>query len=209
MKNSPVTDDGAIAGNYYDKYGSKNPLVRWMMRGFLNSFEKFVDLSKAKTVHEIGCGEGRLSALMAQKGLSVRACDYSDEIVEKAKGFLKESGVKADVVKKSVYDLNKNDAADLMVCCEVLEHLEDPELAVQSILGTGAGHFIFSVPREPLWRFLNMIRGKYILSLGNTPGHIQHWSSGGFEAFLGRHFDIIQVTRPLPWTMIYCVKKKQ
>ena len=35
---------------------------------------------------------------------------------------------------------------------------------------------LVSVPREPLWRGLNMARGAYMRDLGNTPGHVNHWS---------------------------------
>ncbi len=51
------------------------------------------------------------------------------------------------------------------------------------------GHLLVSVPREPLWRGLNMARGAYIKDLGNTPGHLNHWSRKAFVELLGRHGD--------------------
>ena len=39
-------------------------------------------------------------------------------------------------------------------------------------------------PREPLWRGLNIARGAYLKDLGNTPGHLNHWSKRGFVALL-------------------------
>jgi hypothetical protein len=41
-------------------------------------------------------------------------------------------------------------------------------------------HLLVSVPREPLWRMLNMARGAYWPALGNTPGHLNHWSRRSF-----------------------------
>ena len=46
------------------------------------------------------------------------------------------------------------------------------------------GHLLVSVPREPLWRGLNMARGAYIKDLGNTPGHLNHWSRKAFVELL-------------------------
>jgi len=60
------------------------------------------------------------------------------------------------------------------------------------------------VPREPIWRILNMARGKYWRALGNTPGHLQHWSRSGILGLLAEHFEIVEVRTPLPWTMVLC-----
>ena len=67
---------------------------------------------------------------------------------------------------------------------------------------------IISVPREPIWRFLNLLRGKYIKDLGNTPGHLQHWSSDKFVDLVSNYFEIIEVKKPFPWTMLLCKAKK-
>ena len=59
-------------------------------------------------------------------------------------------------------------------------------------------------PREPLWRVLNLIRGRYPRDLGNTPGHLQHWSTPAFLALLQEHVEVIELCTPLPWTMALC-----
>ena len=59
---------------------------------------------------------------------------------------------------------------------EVLEHVPDPERTVSEMARVAKRWVLVSVPREPLWRGLNMARGAYIKDLGNTPGHINHWS---------------------------------
>ena len=107
-------------------------------------------------------------------------------------------------VTRSVYDLQPaEDRADLIVCCEVLEHVERPADALAALRGVGAKHYILSVPREPLWRVLNMARGKYLGALGNTPGHLNHWSRRGFVAFLERGgFRLERCVQPWPWTMV-------
>jgi hypothetical protein len=67
---------------------------------------------------------------------------------------------------------------------------------------------VVSVPREPIWCGLNMVRGKYFSKLGNTPGHIQHWSSSDFVNLVSKYFDVVEVKKPLPWTMLLCRVKE-
>jgi hypothetical protein len=63
-------------------------------------------------------------------------------------------------------------------------------------------HLLVSVPREPLWRLLNVCRGAYLRDLGNTPGHVNHWSRRRFVRLLQRHGEVIEVRSPFPWTML-------
>jgi hypothetical protein len=53
-----------------------------------------------------------------------------------------------------------------------------------------------------------LLRGKYIKDLGNTPGHLQHWSSDKFVDLVSNYFEIIEVKKPFPWTMLLCKAKK-
>ena len=76
----------------------------------------------------------------------------------------------------SIYEIPKEQKYDLVVTSEVLEHMEDPERALGQLLGVCGGYLLVTVPNEPLWRILNMARGKYWRRLGNTPGHVQHWN---------------------------------
>ena len=60
---------------------------------------------------------------------------------------------------------------------------------------------LVSVPREPLWRGLNMARGAYLRDLGNTPGHLNHWSKREFAGLLRRYGEVVELRSPFPWTM--------
>ena len=85
----------------------------------------------------------------------------------------------------------------------MLEHVPDPEhtLAEMARCARG-GHLLVSVPREPLWRALNMARGAYVRELGNTPGHINHWSRRGFVRAAVRYGEVVETRSPFPWTML-------
>ena len=109
---------------------------------------------------------------------------------------------------ESIYDLpQKNKSVDLIIALEILEHLDDPATALKELARVTKQYAIISVPREPLWRMLNMARGAYLGDLGNTPGHINHWSTRGFVRFVETEFVVQKVKTPFPWTVILATKK--
>ncbi|MEE9294787.1 MAG: methyltransferase domain-containing protein [Phycisphaerae bacterium] len=194
-----------IGGNLYPKYRTRNPIARWLVAGFLSAFRDLAGRTGAHEVLEIGCGEGYLSAMLAAEGRSVRGVDISSRVIETARRNpdAVTHNVRFDVA--SIFDMDPGkDAAELVVCCEVLEHLHEPQRALALLAKLASPHLLVSVPREPLWRGLNMLRGKYVLQLGNTPSHIQHWSPCGFLANLERYVEIVAVKKPLPWIMALC-----
>lgn len=194
-----------VPGNYYDKYNTKNPVARWLMDGFLQSFDALTVQSGVKNAYEVGCGEGHLSMRLADRGWRVRGSDLEPVSVDQANAQCSERGLSPLFEAKSLFDLTTDEAsADLVVCCEVLEHVPDTQKALAVLKSLASPYLLVSVPREPLWRVLNMARGKYWGALGNTPGHIQHWSSGDFIGMLENSFRIVEVRRPLPWTMVLC-----
>ena len=96
----------------------------------------------------------------------------------------------------------RRDEFDLAAAIEVLEHVPDPEATVAEMARVARGHLLVSVPHEPLWRALNLARGAYLRELGNTPGHLNHWTRRGFVSLLARHGEVIEVRSPFPWTML-------
>lgn len=200
------TEGGVVFGNAYDKYGSQNPIVKWMMNSFDSSLENFVSQANPGTIHEVGCGEGFWVNKWNGNGLKAVGSDFSFEVISLAQENASASNLPTEVfTAKSIYDLQSEmDHADLIVCCEVLEHLEDPDKAMQVLQTVVDKYLIVSVPREPLWCALNMARGRYISSYGNTPGHIQHWSKKTFIKFVRQYFKVKSVTSPFPWTMLLC-----
>lgn len=199
-------EDGIVVGNSYDKYGSNNPIVKSMMAGFESALSDLVAKSTPHSIHEIGCGEGYWVLQWQEKGLQARGCDFSKQVIEMARDNAAKRGISPHIfTARSIYDLDAaQDGADLVVCCEVMEHLDDPQAGLQALQRIVGRHLIISVPREPLWRALNLLRGKYIAQGGNTPGHIQHWSKAGIVALVSKYFDVVEVKSPLPWTMLLC-----
>jgi hypothetical protein len=47
-----------------------------------------------------------------------------------------------------------------------------------------------------------MARGAYWGALGNTPGHVNHWSKRSFTKLLERYGTVAEIRSPFPWTML-------
>ena len=192
-------------GNVYDKYGTSNPIARRLMAGFMGDLDELVERTGAREAHEVGCGEGELAIRLARNGIRVRGSDAFPAVLEEARGRAAAAGVEIDFEATPVEELvPERHAAELIVCCEVLEHLPDPDRALEVLGSLARPWLIASVPREPLWRALNLARLSYVGDLGNTPGHLGHWSRRGFVRFLTSRFEVTEVRTPMPWTMALC-----
>jgi 2-polyprenyl-3-methyl-5-hydroxy-6-metoxy-1,4-benzoquinol methylase len=201
-----LRENEVIIGNVFNKYDSRNPVVRWIMRGFEDCLSELVAKAAPNSIHEVGCGEGYWVLKWNRAGLSARGSDFSEKAIRLARTNALEHGLSQDLFAvRSMYDLDPEmDSADLVVCCEVLEHLERPEEALRRLRDVARQYVLLSVPREPLWRILNVARGKYLGSMGNTEGHLQHWSQNGFIRLVEQYLHILEVRAPVPWTMLLC-----
>lgn len=190
-------------GNYYNKYESKNIIERKLMQGFFHSIDQMLTKVKFNNVLEAGCGEGRVTHyIKSTYQCSIQGFDIGEEAVEKAKISYPD----IPFCIQSIYELPYEEEFDLVICCEVLEHLEEYEKALKELFRISKKYVLISVPSEPLWRVLNLCRFKYIKELGNTPGHINHWNHRAFNKLLSQYGKIIDVKTPIPWQMLLLEK---
>ena len=192
-------DDGPV-GNVYDKYTTRNPFARWLVNGFLRSVAELYGQVNARSVLEVGCGEGHLAQYLLSRGPRpdrFEACDLNlDHLATGLDPAL-------EFREASIYELPWPDRSfELVVCCEVLEHLRDPLRGLRELARVSSRAVLLSAPREPAWRLLNLARGRYWAALGNTPGHIQHFSRGALQRLVSSALDIRQVRTPTPWTVL-------
>ncbi len=191
---------GNVAGNNYDKYASTNPIEQRMMTGFFDAFDRMLAGLDPAVVVEVGAGEGRVTERLVERfpnatvvGLDLPSTDLADEWDSINVPMLFGDATRMPFTDQSV---------DLVVCLEVLEHIPDPSRALADIARVCRGTAVLSVPREPIWRAGNMARGRYLRQLGNTPGHLNHWSAHRFQQFVSARFQVQDSARPLPWTML-------
>jgi SAM-dependent methyltransferase len=198
-----LSRDGIVTGNIYDKYGSGNPLVRRMMAGFEGTLQELFRAADPRSLLDVGCGEGVLVQRFAQQmpRRRVVGIDLEEESIQA--GWARHEAPNLRYMTMRAEDLPFSDGEfDLASAIEVLEHVPDPEHTLSEMARCAERHLLVSVPREPLWRALNMARGAYWRELGNTPGHVNHWSRRAFVALLGRYGTVVEARSPFPWTML-------
>ncbi len=195
--------EGTVTGNTYDKYGSTNPVVRRLMAGFERTLGELFERAAPRTVLDVGCGEGVLTHKWAQavEGRVV-GLDLEDPAIQSEWEQRRSANLEYRVMKAENLPFADGEFT-LATAIEVLEHVPDPEHTVAEMARVArGGHLLVSVPREPLWRALNMARGAYLRDLGNTPGHVNHWSKRSFVELLSRHGEVVEARSPFPWTML-------
>ena len=190
-------------GNTFDKYGSTNPAVRRLMAGFRSTLDELFARAAPGSVLDVGCGEGVLTHDWAQLlgERPVVGIDLEDPKLRAE--WARRSRPNLEYLAADATALDFADGQfDLAAAIEVLEHVPEPEATVAEMARVARRHLLVSVPREPLWRALNVARGAYVRSRGNTPGHVNHWSKRGFVSLLSRHGTVEQARSPFPWTML-------
>ncbi|HEY4810543.1 MAG TPA: class I SAM-dependent methyltransferase [Solirubrobacteraceae bacterium] len=209
MSGVTVSDEGIVTGNTYDKYGSTNPVVRRLMAGFERDLDELFELAKPGSVLDVGCGEGvlvhqwaqRLAARNPADPARVVGIDLEEESIQAGWAERQAANLEYRVMEAANLPF-ADDEFDLASAIEVLEHVPDPEHTVSEMARCAERYLLVSVPREPLWRMLNMARGAYWPALGNTPGHLNHWSRRSFTQLLARYGRVMEVRSPFPWTML-------
>jgi SAM-dependent methyltransferase len=198
-----VSSDGIVTGNTFDKYGSTNPVVKRLMAGFEGALQELFGLADPESVLDVGCGEGVLVHRWATERPGARLVGIDLEEPSIQAGWAEREAPNLEYRVMGAENLPfANGEFELASAIEVLEHVPDPEHTVAEMARCANRHLLVSVPREPLWRMLNMARGSYWSELGNTPGHLNHWSRREFVRLLSRHGKVVEVRSPFPWTML-------
>ncbi len=200
---SPAAQEAVPTGNTFDKYGSENPVVQRLMRGFHGTLDELWDRAEPRSLLDVGCGEGVLTHEFAERlgdgrivGIDLDDPGLKSEWAGRPRANLEYRVEEAPRLSFS------DDEFDVATAIEVLEHVPEPEATVAEMARVAERWLLVSVPREPLWRGLNMVRGAYWGSLGNTPGHVNHFSKRSFTTMLARHGTVEEARSPFPWTML-------
>ena len=196
------TTEAVPTGNTYDKYGSQNPVVRRLMAGFERSLDELWQMASPESILDVGCGEGVLTSEWAERlegrivGIDLPDPKLEAEWQKRQRPNLEYKAEEATSLSFGA------DEFDMATAIEVLEHVPDPEATVAEMARVAKRWLLVSVPREPIWRMTNMARGAYWKSLGNTPGHVNHWSKRSFTQLLERYGTVEEARSPFPWTMV-------
>jgi SAM-dependent methyltransferase len=208
-----VTTTAVPTGNHYDKYASGNPIERRLVQRFMGQLDALLpdvlqpdgpgDRRSGGTVGrilEVGTGEGHVAARIAQRypDASVVGVDLPDDSL--AAGW-RTGGLAALFADGAALPFPDR-SFDLVLAVEVLEHVAVPGPALAEIARVARGPVVLTVPHEPWWRVANLARGKYVRALGNTPGHVNHWSRRGFARVVDGPLVVERVAGSFPWTLV-------
>lgn len=186
------------------KYNSQNPLQIFLIQKFLQKIQKLIYKIKGKTLLDVGSGEGYiLEAILSRRKFQTTALDANEKALKILRKKLPNITVKQGYAEELPFD---NNTFDVVVCCEVLEHLKNPEKTLQELKRVGRKYFVLSVPDEPWFSLANLLRGKNISRWGCDPEHIQKWSTKTFSKLVGKELKIIEIHCSFPWIIVLAKK---
>jgi ubiquinone/menaquinone biosynthesis C-methylase UbiE len=190
-------------GNASKKYSDSNPITRRLLQRFLLRLEGLLAELAPASIVDVGCGEGvvteRFASLLPRA--TVLGVDADDESLAAEWNHRRRDNLAFQV--GSGYSLPFTDGSyDVACAIEVLEHVERPDDVLAEMARVARRAVVVSVPREPVWRISHLLAGRNVRALGNTPGHINHWSAAAFCRLAAQHGSIEQMWKPFPWTAI-------
>jgi len=185
----------------HEKYtqGAQNPVVRRLMDRLFGRVRQVLEPLRPESYLDAGCGEGH--ALAELKDLlpdRVVGFDLNPDAV----AYCQEQHPGGDFSVQSIYELPySDDSFDVVLCMEVLEHLDTPAVALGELVRVCRGTLILTVPFEPWFQLGNLARGKYREHWGNHPEHVQHWGLRSFQRFVQQQDGVsdVVVREAWPW----------
>ena len=189
------------------KYRSGGRLQRALIRRFVARFhELFVAANPVSSVLEVGVGEGFLSGYLSERFPEKRFVGVDLDPAKLA--GLRRVFERIETHAMSAYALDfPVSTFDLVICAEVLEHLERPGDALAEIARLAPRRVLCTVPHEPWFCVSNLLRGKNLSHLGNDPEHLNLWGPRAFRALLAPRFEILEHGLSYPWQLALCAPR--
>lgn len=194
-------------GNY-DKYMTSNPLKKKMVNNLNSRIIGIMGklLSKPEKVYRIldaGCGEGFISNLIFNnfRNVEITGLEYTSEAVRIARSM----NNKINYLQGDIYKMPFEDSSfDMVICTEVLEHLESPLDALRELHRVSENEILLTVPEEPWFCLGNLAVLKNVSRLGNPEDHINHWTYRRFVKYVKTCLGggIYLCSKSFPWTVV-------
>ena len=171
-----------------DKYETRNPLKKRMVnrlnQRILKEFQILLNQNYACgnakiKVLDAGCGEGYIDFILmkACPEITLTGLEYTKEAI----AIAKKANPSVDYIQGDIRNMPfENHTFDIVLCTEVLEHLDNPERALNELNRVGKNKLVLTVPHEPWFCMGNMLVLKNLSRFGNPVDHINHWNKQSF-----------------------------
>ena len=193
----------------YKKHTHKNPIQRLLLWNFFRNLTNLTATKKVGSILDVGCGEGFTLNRLKEKGIGkkLEGIEYLPAAIELGKKTYPE----IKIIQGSIYQLPyKDNSFDLVLCTEVLEHLDNPQAGLKELVRVSNKYLVITVPNEPFFMLAQLIRGKNWSRFGNDIEHINHWTMFNFSKFVkqnaGSKVQILAKRFPFAWTMLVLEK---
>lgn len=198
--NTTIRQD--TAQRHKHKYENPNPIHQWTLGRFFDTVAEILRQLAPRNVLEFGCGEGLFLEQLKRRGVKfdrfVGVDLRESAIADAAKLHPEYEFHVADIME---WDPGKQ-PFDLVIASQVMEHIPQPDPIMRRLVALAGRDLLFTVPREPWFRLLNLARGRDIARLGNHPEHINQWSSRGFAQYVGRFGEVTEARTVTPFTIV-------
>lgn len=136
-----------IAGDWGSHY-SETGLMRDRIKRFIGAIEKFAN--PRTKILDFGCGSGELTRAISEKGWKIKGCDFSEEMLNRAKDIVGEDDVDWHLLTEQ-RDLElpfEDSSFDVIIASSVFEYMHKPKVYLHEFhrVLSNNGRILISVP---------------------------------------------------------------
>ena len=166
----------SLADEWWDVKGKFKPLhmfnpirieyITQMIKKYFKISDKKINPFNELKILDIGCGGGLISEPMARLGANVTGIDASEKNIKIAQIHSEENNLKINYIHSSPERLKEKEEFDIILNLEIIEHVEDVELYVDScskLLKKGGLMFTATLNRTIISYIKAIVGAEYIL----------------------------------------------
>lgn len=191
---------------------AQNRYKRIFVQAFLHQIDEYLnDMQRSGWIEkfiDIWCGKWFITNYI-QKYIDTNGWGLGIDISPEKIHFSQNIFPDTKYMLQDTQSIEKNgDIFDLVVCTEVLEHLDHPEDMLTVCKNLSTKYVLISVPSEPYFSMASLITWKNISRRGTTPDHKKKYNKKSLSRFLHMHLSWREITVSTRWfwLLAYCKK---